>query len=150
MKHLNTPRLALPALALTLVAGVATTTGCRYSPDSARVDRVSESEYPQVTVNGSLRTRIVASAPSVRLDPGVPMSVSVPIRYIPLRRLSSEGRAVQYRFLFFANDGRPLDNNPAWKYMDVPARTQVFLTGSAMDLGAVDWRCEIRPNDVED
>ena len=128
-------------------------TGCRYRPDGARPDRVSEQSYPEVTVQDSLRTRIVMSAPTVRNDAGTPMSVTVPVRYIPLRRRVIFGNAdvpAQYRFIFLQADGTPLDPDPAWKYITLPPRTQVFLTGAAMDLGATDWRCELRPNDVED
>lgn len=128
-------------------------TGCRYRPDAARTDRVSEQSYPEVTVQDSLRTRIVMSTPTVRNDPGTPMAVTVPVRYIPLRRRVIFGNAdvpAQYRFIFLQADGTPLDPDPAWKYVTLTPRNQVFLTGAAMDLGATDWRCELRPNDVED
>lgn len=146
-------RLAAPLCVCLISLLVLPSIGCRYRPDAARQDRVSEHNYPEVTVQGSLRTRIVMSTPTVRNDPGTPMAVTVPVRYIPLRRRVIFGNAdvpAQYRFIFLEADGTPMDRDPAWKYVNLTPRNQVFLTGAAMDLGAADWRCEIRPNDVED
>ncbi|MEM1353283.1 MAG: hypothetical protein AAGC72_14920 [Planctomycetota bacterium] len=144
-------RFVLPLGAgLLLLFVLPMTTGCRYRPDPGRTDRVSSNAYPEVTVQSELRTRIVVAPPTVRNDPGTPMSVTVPVRYIPLRRLDGDACPAQYRILFLEADGTPINPDPVWKYVDLPARTQVFLTGAALDLGAVAWRCEIRPNDVED
>lgn len=132
--------------AMCLLAGVVTLCGCSWAPGSAEPDPIPDSAYPQVVTMYGLHDKFFYSAPSVRPEEnGRPMSVSVPVR---LRR-SKYDIPCQYRFFFFDPSGRPLDPEPTWQYKNIPPRVQVFLEGSAPDIGAVSWRCEIRPDRVE-
>jgi hypothetical protein len=54
------------------------------------------------------------------------------------------GIAIQYRFEFFDELGRPLQPQMQWRYAQLPARNQRFFEGSALDTAAVDWRFEAR------
>jgi uncharacterized protein YcfL len=63
---------------------------------------------------------------------------------VPARLLLSNPREVQYRFHFFAGDGKQIDTTD-WRYQEMPGRAQVFLQGTARSTEAKDWRLEIRP-----
>ncbi|MFO0830594.1 MAG: hypothetical protein U0637_02000 [Phycisphaerales bacterium] len=97
-------------------------------------------QYPRVTVAGELSNFIAVDAPIV--EQGDVMKVSVPVRL-----LSDPGNSsnIQYRVLFFNASGAPARGGAMnWRFVNLPPRNQVFLTGNAMDGDAVDWRCEVR------
>lgn len=133
-------------LVVCVLAAALLQSGCSYAPGSAEPDPIPDAAYPQVVTMYGLHDMFFYAAPSVAPEAdGRPMSVSVPVR---LRRTGRD-IACQYRFLFFDATGRPLDPEPTWHYKNIPPRVQVFLEGSASDIGAVSWRCEIRPDRVE-
>ena len=126
---------ALPALAL---SGCDTTK----APASSRPDPLPAAAYPQIVIDRELEGLIVNGVP--KIDRARIMSVVVPIR-------ATTDRAdlrVQYRFIFLDKNGVPIgsdQNGPDWRYTQLPSRSQVFLSGNAIDAGAEDWRMEVRP-----
>ena len=54
-------------------------------------------------------------------------------------------RRIQYRFFFFDERGIPENNNPDWRYKELPRRAAIYVDGNALDKDAVDWRLELRP-----
>lgn len=114
--------------------------GCNdpYAPDRAKSDPLAPEQYPQVSALEGLKTAIVVS--NVHENPGPPLGVQVTVR----NKTDATERNVQYRF-FFMTDGRPENPNPDWHYMLMPARTEVFMQGNALDSAAKEWRLEIRP-----
>lgn len=129
-------------LMVPMLAGVLMMTGC-YTPGHAGVDPLPDSKYPQVVTYGWLDNDFYVNAPIVvpEVD-NRPMRVSVEVRRLEPafnRELPS-----QYRFIFLNQYGEALDPDPAWQYRAIEPKVKTILTGSAPDIGAVDWRCEIR------
>ncbi len=97
-------------------------------------------QYPRVTVAGELSNFIAVDPPIVEQQDV--MKVSVPVRLLSDPGYSS---SIQYRVLFFTETGAPARGGAMnWRFVNLPPRNQVFLTGNAMDTDAADWRCEIR------
>ena len=46
-------------------------------------------------------------------------------------------------------NGQALDPDPTWHYRAIEPKVKTILQGSAPDIGAVDWRCEIRKDRAE-
>lgn len=122
--------------------------GCRYTPGSASPDRLPDAEYPQIVTLGDLKRQFFYGPPVVVPErDGRPMRVNVEVR---LKEMSWESDIpCQYRFIFLDQDGVALDPEPAWRWRNIPPRVKVTLQGSAPDIGAVDWRCEIRRDLVD-
>lgn len=119
-------------------------TGCDTvkAPASAKPDQLAPVAYPQIVVDHELDGLIVYSAP--KIERARIMSVVVPIR----ATTNTADLRVQYRFFFLDRNGVPIgsdQNGPDWRYTQLPSRSQVFLSGNAIDAGAEDWRLEIRP-----
>ena len=132
---------AKPALLLTLAALALSSVGCESTaPPAAEHERVSRSAYPKVTATGNLNDFLAFDEGLVeRADNGA-MTVTVPVRILRNKEVP-----VQYRFFFFDEQGRPLRPEMDWQYEVLPAKTQAFLTGTALDERATDWRLELRP-----
>lgn len=116
--------------------------GCgdaRKPPGRAERDVLHEDLYPQVAATEGLDEYLVVSR--VTKSDTEPLQVTVGMRNLT----NDDEHYVEYRFFFFDENGKPLQNNPDWHYFTVPARTEFFLTGTALDRGATDWRLEIRP-----
>jgi len=116
--------------------------GCAKPPGQAVPDPVSEAEYPQISALGWLDEEVAYGKPNIRYSQNgnQPLEVNVPARL-----LLSNRREVQYRFIFFAADGRQLKPQMDWRYKEMPGRAQVFFDGTATSTEAKDWRLEIRP-----
>jgi len=117
--------------------GVVLTAGC--TPHAGRVDLVTADEYPQISVLDDLSWKLVFDKPIVEQGNGRPLNVTVPVRVV-----ADSGIAIQYRFEFLDELGRPLQPDMQWRYAQLPGRNQRFLQGSALDTAAVDWRFEAR------
>jgi hypothetical protein len=129
------------SLALALVtASLMGLAGCAKPPGRAKPDPLSAAQYPKISAQGWLDQRVAYDKPTVRYGNDRPLEVSVPVRL-----LMSNPREVQYRFVFFAPDGKRLGPPMDWRYQELPGRAQVFLEGSATSTEASDWRLEIRP-----
>ena len=117
--------------------GVMLMMGC--TPHAGRVDLVTADEYPPITVLDDLSWKLVFGQPIVDQGDKRPLNVTVPVRVV-----NDSGIAVQYRFEFLDELGRPLQPDMQWRYVQLPGRNQRFLEGSALDTAAVDWRFEVR------
>lgn len=130
-----------------MLAAVLLMTGC-YTPGSAGVDPIPDANYPQVVTYGWLDNDFYVDAPIVVPEQqGRPMRVSVEVRRLEPafnRELPS-----QYRFIWLNAFGEALDPDPAWQYRAIEPKVKTILQGSAPDIGAVDWRCEIRKDRAE-
>jgi len=140
------PNLDRAAMGALIAAALLLLAGCQrsYAPAGARPDPIHDEAYPQVVTMYGLAGKIAMDQPVIEYADDRPMSVTVPVRHL------SDGDAhVQYRFLFFGPNGKPLNDDPAWQYQLMPPRGRVYLSGAATETTAVDWQCEIRPNRVE-
>lgn len=109
-----------------------------HAPARGRDDPLPREDYPQIAVLEGLRDAVVIS--HVDQTPGPPLRIQTTVR----NRTDSTERHVQYRY-FFLDGGKPENPNPDWHYMHLPARTEVFMQGNALDASAKEWRLEIRP-----
>ena len=96
--------------------------------------------YPQIVAMDGLGRWIVGEPAIVEHDPGKLMRVTQPIRSIT----DTQHLRVQYRFVYLDSSGRPMRAQEEWRYIVIPARTQVFLDGNSLSTEAQDWRLEIR------
>jgi uncharacterized protein YcfL len=129
---------------LTLVLGLALLSGapgCNTAPVAANADRVNIKNYPNIEVDASLGYWIVSSAPIESRDGGI-LKVSTPIRF---ETSHQSDISIQYKYTFFDGRGMPISSQADFRYMQIPARTQVFLEGSALDANAASWRLFVRP-----
>jgi predicted small secreted protein len=109
------------------------------APGAGRADPLPRENYPQITSLDGLSQWIGYDSPIVNRDSV--LKVTAPARAL------TDGHElnVQYRFFFLDESGRPLTQNPDWRYMRMPSRSQVFFEGNALDKSAKDWRLEVRP-----
>ncbi len=118
--------------------------GCKSSqdpnmpPGSPGVDALPG--YPQIVTMDGLGQWLVAEPSIIQHEPGKLLRVTQPIRSIT----DYQHLRVQYRFIYMDAQGRPMRAPEEWRYIVVPARTQVFMEGNALSTEAVDWRLEIR------
>lgn len=129
-----------------LAALTLTAAGCQTdtvkAPGSAGVDQLPPDQYPKVEAAGGLSPYLVISGANV--TPGTdtkPMSVISAVR----STWDKDVLSIQYRYFFFDERNTPLDTDPAWRFVKLPPRSQVFMEGRAMDTNAKDWRLQIRP-----
>lgn len=133
-------------IALTLLTTLASL-GC-YRPGYARQDPIADEDYPRVVTYGILHNDFFYSPPVITPQEGNrPMSVSVDVRRKEPRW--DYDLPIQYRFIFLDGAGVPLESDPAWQWRNVPSRVKVNLQASAPDIGASDWRLELRKDKVE-
>ena len=109
-------------------------------PRGVPSDPLAAEDYPRITAEGDLAKYLRHSTPTTIRMAGQPLRVSVPVRLV-----NKDEFNVQYRFEFFDAAAQPLQTEPQWKYERLPARTQVFLEGAAMDNTAQSWRLIVRP-----
>ncbi|MGB1126440.1 MAG: hypothetical protein ACPG4Q_14655 [Phycisphaeraceae bacterium] len=130
-----------------MLAAVLMMTGC-YTPGHADIDPIPDAKYPKVVTYGWLDNDFYVDAPIVvPEDNGRPMRVTVEVRRLEPafnRELPS-----QYRFIFLKENGEPLDPDPTWHYRAIEPKVKTIMQASAPDIGAVDWRCEIRKDRAE-
>ena len=130
-----------------MLAAVLMMTGC-YTPGHADIDPIPDAKYPKVVTYGWLDNDFYVDAPIVvPEDNGRPMRVTVEVRRLEPafnRELPS-----QYRFIFLKENGEPLAPDPTWHYRAIEPKVKTIMQASAPDIGAVDWRCEIRKDRAE-
>src|SRR5699024_4890731 len=107
---------------------------------AALPDNVSAAAYPKIEARGDLEKKIYYSKPVVEHPANGPLRVSVGVR-----STRQDPIEAQFRFVFFNQTGRALTPAMDWRYIKLPARSQVFLQASALNKTAVDWRLQIRP-----
>ncbi len=108
------------------------------APFGGRRDPVMN--YPKISTTGSLANLIAFTEPTV-----TPATETTPLHVVTPCRSTQDGiTRVQYQYEWFDANGRPLDPS-GWKYIVIPARTQVFLEGNALTSKATDWRLTVRP-----
>lgn len=139
-------RLMMLVIPVTLLCAM-TLVGC-YKPWGAMPDKYPKQKHPKIYTQGWLRYDFYEfdSPAVVPEEDGRPMSVTVFVRLLELAW--EKPIACQYRFIFLDENGVPLDPDPSWRYRQIEPRSVTPLTGSAPDIGAVDWWCEIRQNRV--
>jgi hypothetical protein len=134
-------------LAIAMLGTALLMTGC-YTPGAADVDPLPDARYPQVVTYGWLDNDFYVDAPIVVPEQnGQPMRVTVEVRR--LEPAFNRDLPSQYRFIFLNEFGEALDPDPAWQYRAIEPKVKTILQGSAPDIGAVDWRCEIRKDRAE-
>ncbi len=130
-----------------LIAGMIVSVGLvgcaqrRYDPPPSVV--ADPAAYPQVVVSPDLTGWLAAGRPVVTRGEegrGV-LRVTVPVRTLVAR---GQTVRVQYRFLFLDGLGQLISPEGDWHYVRMPANTQRFFEGNALDDTASDWRLEIR------
>lgn len=138
---MRSEQLILSVLAAVLLGAIVSACESPSKPPRAgRSDPLMTENYPRIVAEQGLDKYLYFSAPTTIRTAGQPLSVSVPVR---LGR--DDEFNVQYRFEFFDAAGQPLQTEPQWKYERLPARTQVFLEGAALDNTAQSWRLIVRP-----
>ena len=129
-------------VSLTLVIALA---GCKgpdtvKAPGTPRPDPLAGAQPKQVALSG-LDQVLVAGEPVVE-----PSTEQKPMRVnVPVRSVSDDRLAVQYRFIFQDEKGRPLDTNPSWKFRMLEPRLSTSFEGQSLQRRAADWRLVIRP-----
>ena len=112
---------------------------CTYAPEQGRWDRVPAQDYPQIAVLGGLHDYVFIA--DVIERPGPPLAVTVYAR----NNTADTDRFVQYRFLYYLDDGTREETDPDWHFMQMPARTKVEMSGNALKPEVASWEMEIRP-----
>lgn len=126
--------------AIVMIAGLSACAPNPKAPASAGADLLSVDAYPKITVDPPLNKYIVTRGPIVDASRSI-LRVVVPVR----ATTNSTEPNVQYRFLFYDDNGIELRQQTGWRMVQLPVRTEVQLTGTALDNTATDWRLEIRP-----
>ncbi len=125
-------------LFLTLAAGC-TTPDPVMAPDAGQGDLLPIEDYPQIVVTSGLAPYLAFGRGVFVNAPESPMSVQIPIRVLDELAVN-----IQYEFKFFDKNGRVLPGG-IMRYERLPAKVQRFLTASALDTDAVDFRLTVRP-----
>lgn len=131
----------LGVAACTAVAGLAGCVTNDNTPPGARLDSVPAEAYPSIAIERPLQQFTAVDAAAIRLDrptDSAPLRVSV-----PLRSTAYEQMSVQYRYLWFDGEGRPLTQS-GWRFASLEPGLQLFLEGNATHLEAEQYRLEVR------
>ena len=126
-----------------MCAGVMMLAGCdtTKAPGAAGPDPLPATAYPKVAALEGLGDYLYSGKPVVDHGDGdAPLEVTV-----PLRLASDKAVRAQYRFIFFDEKGEPLRPRMNWRYQGLQPRAETFVSASATDPAAVDWRLEVRP-----
>jgi hypothetical protein len=133
---MNTRYAVVAMMGLTVAAMVGCDTTA--APFSGRLDPAQP--YPKVSVAPRLNNFVAFTEPTV--TPGVG---DVPLQVVTPCRSTQDGiTRVQYQYEWFDVAGRPAGES-GWKYVVIPARTQVFMEANALSTNAKDWRLTVRP-----
>ena len=129
---------ALMTMVILVGAGILLSACSSTAPGYGRPDPLPADLYPQVSVSDELGKWVVVDRAIVKRDP---LQVTVPVRSVVK---SGDMMRIDYRYIFLDEAGAPLLIRTQWRYEELPpSRTQVFLSGNALD-DASDWRLEIR------
>lgn len=132
--------IAILAGVLTLVSAAGGCSDKTKPPPGAMNDPILVENYPGVVALDGLQPYIGVSAPVIERGGGQPLKVTVPVRAMT----NGAELNVQYRFLWLNPQQVPTQPEGDWRYVRMPARTQIFMSGNALDDRATDWRLEIR------
>lgn len=125
------------AIGVTMI-GLASGCDTTAKPYGGRLDPAQP--YPKVSVAPPIYELVAFEEP--RVTPG---EGDRPLYVVTPCRSTQDGTTrVQYQYEWFDDAGRPLDAS-GWKYVIIPARTQVFLEANALSSRAKDWRLTVRP-----
>jgi len=143
MNAKRTLRVGKAVLATTLMAGVVGVigvAGCAgpTPPPGAMVDMVALNNYPQITVMDNLQPWLVVNRVQPQEVDGL-LNIDVDMRWTGTRYVYLE-----YRFIFFDEQGRALNTDPAWRTGQAAPGTVEYLQGRANNEAADTWRLEIR------
>ncbi len=134
------PFLLLISLASAIAIGG---TGCQAdrSPGAGMADPYpAQINDPRITVLApDLRGWIGFQEFRVAQDEDKPLSVNVPVRNMTERQY-----LIDYRFLFYDEDGMQISPVMGWQMVAMEPKQNVRLEGSALDRSAVDFRLEVR------
>jgi uncharacterized protein YcfL len=135
-------RLRLFALLLIASLGILLS-GCKAdtSPGAGRGDWYpAPMNDPQISVlDPQLREWIVFQTAIITRDDERPMTVQTPVRNLTERQY-----LIEYRYLFFDDNGRRLDPVIGWAFASLDPKQIVRLDGKALGLDAKDYRLEVR------
>lgn len=125
-----------------VLAATLALSGCDTSPPAGRPDAVAPGTYPRNIAMQGLQDGVVFGEAIV-----TPGTDEKPMRVVqPIRSLVDYPINVQYRFQFLDANKMPLSNNQeSQRFLNLPPRTERLLDANAPDVGATDWRLEIRP-----
>ena len=128
------------ALALLTALLAACTPNPATPPPAGMADMLPSRDYPQIVATSGLQPFLAFDRPNVQVAPDRPMSVVTGVR-----NLDPLAVRVQYRYLFFDRTGRPIGQPMDFQFASLPGNgVQTFLSGSALDTNAADWRLEVR------
>lgn len=141
---LTTRPIVARTLSVALLSGLFAAAGCDTGPRppaGALQDPVLVGQYPNITLDGSLQKFLVVEYNAIVVQPPGPDRTL--FLQVPLRNQADNEVAVQYEFVFFAQDGREVGRT---NYMTavLPSRRQVMLSGNAIVREAIAWRLDIR------
>ncbi len=131
-----------------LVACLLTLPGCAgddnvVGPKNPARDPVPSIAYPKITLQGELDYQLVLLGEPVVVGatPTQPMSVR-----LRLRNATEDDLYVAYRYRFFGPSREPVDVDMPWRPLKLPATLAKDFEGDAMQVRAVDWELEVRPD----
>lgn len=123
-----------------LLAGVVALAGCAKPtpPPGAMVDMVALNNYPQITVMDNLQPWLVVNRVQPQKVDDL-LNIDVDMRWTGKQYVYLE-----YRFIFFDDQGRALNTDPAWRTGEAAPGTVEYMQGRANNESADTWRLEIR------
>lgn len=135
----RTPRVATVGLLAVLLVG-----GCQITnpnPSPGRSDPVPPpANAPQISVlSPDLQPWIAFDPAYIERPVDAPMQIQT-----PMRNLTNYQYLVEYRYLFYDENGMELTPKMDWKMVDVDPKQQVRLHGGALSREAVAHRLEVR------
>ncbi len=142
MKNVDRGSMTL-SVACAAALFVAILSGCQAdrSPGAGMADPYpAEVNDPRITVLApDLRPWI--GFQDIRVDPDAdkPLAIDVPVRNLTERQY-----LIDYRFLFYDEDGMQISPAMSWRMVALEPKQNVRLHGRALDQDAVDFRLEVR------
>jgi uncharacterized protein YcfL len=132
MKYLTTLTLSCLLIATTMI-------GCESTgPIAAEPDVTSD--YPNVSIaNASLQDAVKLNDPTVtRTEQGLLQVIQ------PIRAAANEQLFIEYKFVFFDEQGRVLRPEMSWRYKRLEQRVPDTITATSTSPDADDYRMLLR------
>ena len=125
-------------------------TGCEVTQPpaapTARADTLPPENYPRIMVEPGLNEFVFVVYDGILQEGGTPdggyLSKPVSVQ-TPVRSGAREQITIQYRYLWFADNGR-LVTEGGWRFVPLEPGVQTLLSGNALDFESTGWRLEIR------
>ncbi|MEX2214788.1 MAG: DUF1425 domain-containing protein [Phycisphaeraceae bacterium] len=121
-------------------------TGCNdpvKAPYGGQVDLLPASQYPNISIEDPILQKWLVFSPA-RVEPPFPQADRPVTVTQPIRNISDQGVAVQYRFEFFDANRTPIRTNTDFRLLHLPPRTELFMEATAGETTAREWRIIIR------